>query len=133
MRLKRIEVKNFKGIGLFESDFGSENIIEGENGVGKTSVYDAWLWLLFGKNSEGRSDFKLRPYDNENNAVEGLVVMVEATVEVAGETVTLKKEQHENVVKGKVTGFTTKCWINEVPKKVGQSPPDIRQPFSALR
>ena len=120
MKILKIKIENFKCIQSLEWEFSPKNIITGMNGVGKTSVYDAWLWLLFGKNAEGRTDFSFRPYDADNKAIEGLVVLVEATLEIDGDVIVLRKEHHENIVKDKLTGFSAKCWIDEVPKKVGE-------------
>ena len=57
--LKRIELTNFKGQAHRVEEFQSgENFIYGANGTGKTSVFDAFLWLLFGKDSKGQSEEK---------------------------------------------------------------------------
>jgi len=100
-------------------DTGGYNaIVRAENGIGKTTLYDAWLWLLFGKDSEGRADFGIRPLDENNQAIKGLVVMVEAELEIDGAVHILRKEQHEKVVKDQIKGYETRCHIDEVPVKV---------------
>ena len=118
IHLDKITIENFKGIKSFETDFNGNTIIKGENGAGKTTVYDAFLWLLFGKDSSGRKEFGLRPLDKDNNAIKGLTVSVEAEICFGDAVHTLKKEHHEK--KGKVKGYDTLCWIDEVPKKVGE-------------
>ena len=45
--LKQLILKNFKGIKDLTIDFGKTTDISGENATGKTSVFDAFTWLLF--------------------------------------------------------------------------------------
>lgn len=59
---KKIKIKNFKGITELELSFDDhKNIIEGENGIGKTTVLDAITWCLFGKNFADEKQFKIKP------------------------------------------------------------------------
>ena len=63
---KEINIKNFKGISELHLDFtDNKNILEGENGIGKTSVLDAITWCLFGKNFADEKLFKITPIINE--------------------------------------------------------------------
>ena len=59
IELLKLSLQNFKGITL-SVDFTHETTILGANGSGKTRLYDSFLWLLFGKDSSGRSDFELK-------------------------------------------------------------------------
>ena len=62
MRLLNLKIKNFKGIKSFELDINGQSVnIYGDNATGKTTVFDAVLWLLFDKNSENKSDFGIKP------------------------------------------------------------------------
>ena len=55
--LKSLSLTNFKGARSQEIVFSEQGtVISGENGTGKTTIFDAFLWLLFGKDSSGRSD-----------------------------------------------------------------------------
>lgn len=58
---KSISIKNFKGISDLHIDFKNKTILEGENGIGKTSVLDAITWCLFGKNFADEKIFKIKP------------------------------------------------------------------------
>ncbi len=116
MKLTHISIKNFKGLKWFETDFGDNTVIKGKNGEGKTSIYDAFLWLLFGKDSDGKKDFGCRPVDKDNNPILGIQVGVTATID--GKV--YRKISKEKVVKGDINGFETLCWIDEVPKKIGE-------------
>jgi len=62
MKIKKLKINNFKGINTLEINFGDLTIIKGANGTGKTSIIDAFYWLLFGKNSEDQKDFGVKPY-----------------------------------------------------------------------
>ena len=65
IRIKELRIINFKGIKAVKLDFGTtgNNSIYGANASGKTSVFDAFMWLLFGKDSQGRSDFEVKQID----------------------------------------------------------------------
>jgi len=121
MQLNKIKLENFKCFKSEEIDFSGEDaLIRAENGVGKTTIYDAWDWLLFGKDSDGRADFNVRPIDSNKEPIKGLVVAVEAGLEINGTSHTLRKEQHEKVVKGQLKGYEARCLIDEVPRKIGE-------------
>lgn len=63
---KEITISNFKGITNLHIDFTkNKNILEGENGIGKTSVLDAITWCLFGKNFADEKLFKITPIIDE--------------------------------------------------------------------
>lgn len=76
MKLKKLKIKNFKGLTNLEVNFSQKTIISGRNATGKTSVMDAYFWLLFGKNAENQKDFGVKPYDN-GNEIHNLDVEVE--------------------------------------------------------
>lgn len=50
IKIKRLVLENFKCHRFLRLDFDGRNAtIYGDNAVGKTSIYDALTWLLFGK------------------------------------------------------------------------------------
>lgn len=126
LRLEQIKIKNFKGIKAFEFKPDCQNaIITGENGQGKTSVYDAFLWLLFGKDSDGKKQFEVRPLTVDNKRNNGVDVEVEAVVHIdwdgdGGYNRVFKKIEEAKTVKGQFKGYTSKYWVDEVPKKAGE-------------
>ena len=121
IKLHKLTAENFKGAS-FSIDLGAGDnaVITAANGIGKTRVLDAFTWLLRAKNAEGREDFSVRPLDADNQMIPVLVVKVEGVIAFGDEIHTLRKEQHEKVVKksGQITGYETQCWLDEVPKKV---------------
>lgn len=97
MRLLNLKITNFKGIRSFELPIeGNNAIISGTNGAGKTSLFDAYSWLLFGKDSNGRSEtnFEVKPYGSS-----GLTVEVIGEFEHNGQTFTLGKTLAEKFAK----------------------------------
>lgn len=125
LKINSLKIENFKGIKFFEVKLdGGNAVIKAENGIGKTTIYDAFLYLLFSKDSTGRKDFDLRPLDENNQAIKGLVLVVEAEIELHEnedtETHIFRKENHENIIKNQLRGYNTLCTIDEVPKKVNE-------------
>ena len=53
IKIKRLVLENFKCHKSLRLDFeGGNASIYGDNASGKTSIYDALTWLLFGKDSQ---------------------------------------------------------------------------------
>lgn len=59
LTLKKLTLNNFKGKQLLEIDFSNRTVLSAENGCGKTRVYDAFLWLLTGRDSFDRFNYEL--------------------------------------------------------------------------
>lgn len=119
---------NFKGIRELALDLGSKNAnISGRNGSGKTTIADAFNWLLWGKDSRGNSDntFGIKTTDAEGNVIPKLEHKVTAALTVTdtetGETSTSelsrclvedwREENGKHVLKGNHTDYT----INGAP------------------
>ena len=61
VKLNRLTLTNFKGIRSFTLEPQGEDVnIYGDNAVGKTTIFDAFTWLLFGKDSLNRADFEIK-------------------------------------------------------------------------
>lgn len=90
--IKQLRITNFKGIRSLTIDFqGLETSIRGANGTGKTTVFDAFTWLLFGKDSHDRQKFHLKTLDSDGNEIPKLPHEVSAVIDVEGEEITLKR------------------------------------------
>ena len=73
--------------------------ISGQNATGKTTVFDAFTWLMFGKDSFGRSDFDIRPLDASGNMIHNIDICVECSFSHNGEDYSVRKIQKEKWVK----------------------------------
>jgi DNA repair exonuclease SbcCD ATPase subunit len=126
IKLISLKLQNFKGIKELEINFKDETNIEGRNGSGKTSVFDAYSWLLFGKNSQNQTDFGVKCLDSNNNVIHNLEHSVEGTLQVDDSIIVLKRVLREKWTKKKgsetaeLTGNETIFFINEVPKSLSE-------------
>ena len=71
LRVKEMEIQNFKGIEKLTLTPKKYNKIVGENATGKTSVFHAFSWLLTGKNIDGDAKFIFTPLDKKGNVIYG--------------------------------------------------------------
>ena len=86
IRIIALRLRNFKGVRSADYLFGGRNArIEGPNGSGKSTVFDAFTWLLFGKDHRDQttSTFELKtidpstgkPYPREDHWVEAVLTV----------------------------------------------------------
>lgn len=128
MKLIRLSLENFKGIKSFVLEPKGHSIaVFGDNETGKTTLFDAFLWLLFGKDSENRTDFDIKTLTPDGEAVHGLDHTVEAVLQVAdGKKITLKKTYMEKWTKQRgsatktFTGHTVDHYVDKVPVSAGE-------------
>ena len=99
IKLLNLKIENFKGIKNLVIDFGDSNNIYGQNASGKTTVADAFNWLLFNKDSQGVEKFNIRPLDERGDIINNVEISVAALLLVDGQEVTLSKVQKQNWVK----------------------------------
>jgi len=91
IKLKRLELKNFKGIKYLKIDFSEQTDIFGENGTGKTTIQDAFRWLLFDKDSTNRKDFEIKTLDKDNQVIHNLEHCVIGTLLINAKQKTFEK------------------------------------------
>ncbi len=127
IKIKRLTLENFKCHRNLTLDFDGGNAsIYGDNATGKTSIYDALTWLLFGKDSHGNGEknIEIKPLD-ENGEVRdhNAITAVEAVLMVNGEDITLRRTYQEVWTtkrgRGEATydGNTSEYYIDGVPVK----------------
>lgn len=102
--LKSLSLVNFKGVRDFHIDFtDAVTCVCGDNGTGKTTLYDAYLWLLFGKDSAGRGDgnggFNVKTLDEKGKPIYRLEHSVTAVLEIDGKEIKLQRALVEKWVK----------------------------------
>lgn len=121
IEIVRITLNNFRGEKYSVSELaGAVRTIKGDNGLGKSRHFDAWLWLLFGKDQEGRDNYEIKTrikgeeLHNVETSVECVLLIdgVETTLKRAlKEKWTKPRGQEEQVFKGNETF----CWWNGTP------------------
>ena len=120
--LKELELKNFKGIDHLNIKFKENTVILGANATGKTTVFDAFIWLLFGKDSTNKKDFSIKGIEADGE-VPSCDHIVAGVIEVDGQEVLLKKTFKEKWTTKRgsqekvYSGNTTEYEINGIPKK----------------
>ena len=123
IKVKTLQLENFKGIKDLTIDFKDTTNIYGDNAVGKTTIFDAYSWLLWDKDSLNRKDFAIKPYDKSGEEVHNLESVVEGDFTFGDTALTLKKIYKEVWTKkrgstqAEFTGHTTDYYINAVPVK----------------
>lgn len=119
--INRLELRNFKGIRSLDIDFSKVTNIRGENATGKTTIFDAFTWLLFDKDSKDRTAFEIKTLDENNEPLHGLDHTVTGHLQIDGKNWTLRKTYKEKWTKRRgdvnkeLTGHETIYEINEVP------------------
>lgn len=121
----RLTLLNFKGIRSLTVDFDEhETNIYGANAAGKTTVFDAFRWVLFGKDCNDRKDFNIKTIGADGKPIERLPHEVTADLVVDGEQITLKKCYVEKWTKKRgsavetFSGHSVECYYNDVPYTV---------------
>lgn len=125
IKLNYLKIENFKGIKVFEMRFGGKNVhVFGTNATGKTTLVDAFQWLLFDKDSTGNSKFNIKPIDpRTEKEIHNLETSVEAVLKLDNNEITLKKVFKEKWVKQngqtdrEFAGHTTDYFIDGVKKR----------------
>src|SRR5690625_7879906 len=91
-KLLNMKLSHFKGSKDLEIDFnGDDTRIYGENGTAKTTASDAFVWLLFTKDSNNNANLEIKTLDNDGNVIHRLDDNVEATLVIDGKETALQK------------------------------------------
>lgn len=125
LKIKTLKIQNFKKVDNFELGFDKANWkIYGDNGVGKTTLFDAYIWLLFGKDSKDNTDFNVRKINQITKELQhNTEIMVEVALDIDGKELRLKKIQKEKWTKSRgsselvLSGNTNEFYVNDVPTK----------------
>ena len=127
IRIKRLTLENFKCHKNLTLDFmGGNASVYGDNATGKTSIYDALTWLLFGKDSQGNGEknIEIKPLNLLGEVKDhDAITSVEAVLLVNGEEITLKRTYQEvwTTKRGSseptYDGNTSEYYVDGVPCK----------------
>ena len=118
MKILKLHLENFQGLKDFSLvPNGGDASVYGDNGVGKSTLYNAFTWLMYGKASTDEKNYTPKTVGSHH-----LDHIVELTAELDdGSQLTLKKDYHE-VYKTKrgnadpvFAGHTSDYYIDGVP------------------
>lgn len=114
--IKEIRLGSFKGCKERVIKLGENNEISGANGVGKTTIATAWLWLMSDRDYELHSNPNIRPLNEEE-----CTPRVEVVLNIDGKEVIISKQQKRTVSKPNEDGvskvsLSNSYEINAVPK-----------------
>lgn len=114
MKLKTVEIKNFKGISDTVILFGDSPVISGPNGSGKTSILEAILWAFADKDYALKSNPYIRTLGNED-----AVPSVTITASTAAGDIVFSKTQERKVSESdsgaQKVALTNRYTLNGVP------------------
>ncbi|MDO0133238.1 AAA family ATPase [Clostridioides difficile] len=131
--LKSLDIENFKGVKELHIDFNNVTNVFGENATGKTSIFDAFTWVMFDKDSKNRSVFEIKPLDSNNKVIRGLVTTVTAVLEVNNKEIKLTKKYEEKWTRKRgeseatFTKNETTYMINDTPIKKSEYVKEIAE------
>lgn len=139
LTLERMALDNFKGVRHLELAFGADGAeIKGANGTGKTTIVDAFTWVLFNQSASGDAPgsdkFREKPLDEHGEVIHNLDTTVALDCLLDGQRFDLKRTQRENWVKKRgnaeavFQGNVSTYWINGVETKQQ----DFRDRISAI-
>nr|DAF37240.1 MAG TPA: chromosome partition protein [Caudoviricetes sp.] len=119
--LKSLSLCNFKGEKERTTVFNDDvTTISGANGLGKSRHFDAFVWLLFGKDTLDRKDYEIKTRVN-GKELHNVECSVTGVFDIDGETLRLKRSFVEDWIKPRgamervFKGNHTECWYNDVP------------------
>lgn len=96
IKLIKLVLDNFKGAKHFELNAeGKDIVVRGENNTGKTTIADAFYWLLFNKDSKGSTKFAIKTLDNVGDEINNLKHSVYAVLKIDGKEQHIKKTYSE--------------------------------------
>lgn len=124
--LVEMSLRNFKGTKELDVRFdGKSAVVSGPNACGKTTIADAYLWIVNGTTyADGRKvedTIKLSDESGNQTVDGGIEHSVEATLDVDGKTKILKKVFYEEWKKKRgsenkeMSGHRTKYFIDGMP------------------
>ena len=127
IKINRLTLENFKCHRLLNLVLDGRPVsIYGDNATGKTSIYDALTWLLFGKDSmgNGEKNIDIKPLDPNGEVKDHqAITSVEAEFLVDGQVQTFQRTYREVWATRRGTGVpvyegnTSDYFVNGVPCK----------------
>lgn len=92
IKLIKLVLENFKGTKYFELITDGKDVsVFGDNETGKTTIADAFFWLLFNKNSKGDTKFAIKTLDSRGNEIHNLNHSVYGVLEIDVKSIILRR------------------------------------------
>lgn len=120
--INKMQIENYKGIGSLIVNFSSIGVlIEGANEQGKSTIYDAYLWCLFGTTT--RLNDCVQPIGEDNQIIHKIETKVEVTLSVDGDEMKftrqlMEKWKAQDTAEEKFVSAEQKRFCNDVPCSV---------------
>lgn len=119
IRIGSLTLENFKCHDHFHMELGgADGVLSGDNAVGKTSVYDAFVWLLWGGDSARVCEkvIEVKPLAPSGRVRDRrAVTSVEAVLLVDGAPLRLRRQYREVWSGEKFGGHTSEYFVDGVP------------------
>ena len=119
IEIKSMTLKNFKKVRSQEIAFSHNMLISGGNKVGKTTIYDAYLWAIFGVIS--KKNGTVQPLDANNEIVHHLETSVTVVLnynderEVKVQRILTENWKGKGTSEEKLQSTTQERLVNDVP------------------
>jgi DNA repair exonuclease SbcCD ATPase subunit len=124
LECEELTLRNFKGIENLTVRIPSAGLdVYGRNASGKTTLADAFMWLLFDKDSANRKDFEIKTLTPNGKPIHNLEHEVSGAFSWKGKRFTLRKVYTEKWTQKRgsaekvLTGHETTYYVDGVPKK----------------
>jgi DNA repair exonuclease SbcCD ATPase subunit len=119
IEIKSMTLQNFKKVRSQEIGFSHNMVISGANKVGKTTIYDAYLWAIFGIIS--KKNAIVQPLDINNDVIHHLETSVTVVLnynderEVKVQRILSENWKNKGTADEKLQSTTQERLINDVP------------------
>lgn len=139
IKLESMHVEKFKGLHVLDVQFGERTEISGRNALGKTCVYDAYLWCLFNKDSRGRVIDKVQKMDDDGKVEREARTVVSVVFLIDGQRVDFRREFYQSWSKKRGTteyvynGNASDYFYNDVPLSMSEYNKKIEEFFDRER
>lgn len=136
--IERLVYRNFKGFRSFElTPEGKDTDVFGDNGTGKTTLVDGFMWTLFGRDSKNDTEFEIKELDKEGKVLQhGLDHEVELVLLVDGKRRTFRRvfaekwTKKRGKAKQEMDGHTTTYYVDGVSVKKSEYKDKISEVIS---
>ena len=119
IEIKSMTLQNFKKVRSQEINFSHNMVISGANKVGKTTIYDAYLWAIFGIIS--KKNATVQPLDINNDVIHHIETSVTVVLnynderEVKVQRILSENWKNKGTADEKLQSTTQERLINDVP------------------